>query len=113
VDTWRQFCGKIWPADVTPNTQDLVAADVLRTAGVIDKIRAWDVAGGMPKAARNRASCQTGLANRYAPQPYAEYSEFLSRYNATGGKNEEPDRDFGLGLVLLRRRGRFGRRNAQ
>jgi hypothetical protein len=62
VNTWRQFCGKIGPADFTLNTQDLIAADVLRTVGGFDKTGAWDVAGAMPKEALNRASCRTGLA---------------------------------------------------
>lgn len=87
VDTWRQFGGKMGLSDFTPNTQDLIAVDMLRTIGVIDKIKAGDVAGAMPKAALKWAALPEGpgLANHYPPQPYVEYSEFLASYKAAGG----------------------------
>jgi muramidase (phage lysozyme) len=87
VDTWRQFGGKMGLTDFTPNTQDLIAVDMLRTIGVIDKIKVGDVAGAMPKAALKWAALPEGpgLANHYPPQPYVEYSEFLASYRAAGG----------------------------
>jgi muramidase (phage lysozyme) len=74
VDTWRQFGGKMGLTDFTPNTQDLIAVDMLRTIGVIDKIKVGDVAGAMPKAALKWAALPEGpgLANHYPPQPYVE-----------------------------------------
>jgi hypothetical protein len=115
MDTWRQFCGKIEPADVTLNTQDIIAADVMRPVGVIDKVRAWDVAGAMPKAALNRASCQTGLAwlTVIRRSPTRNIQNFCCATKPPERKNEEPDRDCGLGRVLPRRRAGFGRRIAQ
>jgi muramidase (phage lysozyme) len=38
VDTWRQFGGRRGLTDFTPDTQDLIAVDMLRSIGVIDKI---------------------------------------------------------------------------
>ena len=87
VDTWRQFGGKMGLTDFTPNTQDLIAVEMLRTIGVIDKIKVGDVAGAMPKAALKWAALPEGpgLANHYPPQPYVEYSEFVASYKAAGG----------------------------
>lgn len=36
---WRRFGGKMGLTDFMPNTQDLIAVDMLRTIGVIDKIK--------------------------------------------------------------------------
>lgn len=87
VDTWQQHGGKMGLTDFTPATQDLIAVEMLRTIGVIDKIKAGDVAGAMPKAARKWAALPEGpgLANHYPPQPYMEYSEFLTSYKVAGG----------------------------
>jgi muramidase (phage lysozyme) len=87
VDTWKQHGGKMGLTDFTPNTQDLIAVEMLRTSGVIDKIKAGDVAGAMPKAALKWAALPEGpgLANHYPPQPYMEYPEFLATYKAAGG----------------------------
>jgi muramidase (phage lysozyme) len=87
IDTWRQFGGKMGLTDFSPNTQDLIAVEMLRSIGVIDKIKAGDVAGAMPKAALKWAALPEGpgLANHYPPQPYVEYSEFLAAYKAAGG----------------------------
>jgi hypothetical protein len=57
---------------------------MLRTIGVIDKIKVGDVAGAMQKAALKWAALPEGpgLANHYPPQPYVEYSKFLASYRA-------------------------------
>ncbi len=90
VDTWHQFGGKMGLTDFTPDTQDLIAVDMLRTIGVIDKIKSGDVAGAMPRAATKWAALPEGpgLANHYPPQPYVEYSEFLASYKAAGGTGQ-------------------------
>lgn len=90
IDTWRQFGGKMGLTDFSPNTQDLIVVDMLRTIGVIDKIKSGDIAGAMPKAALKWAALPEGpgLANHYPPQPYVEYSEFLATYKAAGGTGQ-------------------------
>lgn len=78
VDTWRQFGGKMGLSDFTPNTQDLIAVDMLRTIGVIDKIKAGDVAGAMPKAALKWAALPEGpgLANHIHRSPMSNIQNF-------------------------------------
>jgi muramidase (phage lysozyme) len=73
--------------DFSPHTQDLMAVDILRTLGVIDKIKAGDIPGAMPKAATRWAALPEGpgKANHYPPQPYVEYSAFLASYKSAGG----------------------------
>jgi hypothetical protein len=55
--------------------------------GVIDKIKAGDIPGAMPKAATRWAALPEGPGkkNHYPPQHYVEYPEFLSSYKSAGG----------------------------
>ena len=71
-------------------SSDLIVVDMLRTIGVIDKIKSGDIASAMPKAALKWAALPEGpgLANHYPPQPYVEYSEFLATYKAAGGTGQ-------------------------
>lgn len=73
--------------DFPPKTQDLIAVEMPRSLGVIDNIKAGDVAGAMPQAAKKWAALPMGpgLANRYPPQPYTDYDTFLVTYKAAGG----------------------------
>lgn len=43
IANWREYAGKMELTDFTPNTQDLMAVDILRTLGVIDKIKTGDI----------------------------------------------------------------------
>ncbi|MGY2281339.1 hypothetical protein ACW9H0_27410 [Pseudomonas monsensis] len=54
---------------------------------MIDKIKAGDIPGAMPKAATRWAALPEGPGkkNHYPPQPYAEYPDFLSYYKSAGG----------------------------
>jgi muramidase (phage lysozyme) len=87
IATWSEYAGKMGLTDFTPNTQDLIAVDILRTLGVIDKIKAGDIPGAMPKAATRWAALPEGPGkkNHYPPQPYAEYPKFLESYKSAGG----------------------------
>lgn len=87
IDTWRQFGSKMGLSDFSAKTQDLIAVEMLRTIGVIDKIKAGDVAGAMRPAASKWAALPMGpgLGNRYPPQPFVKYEEFLKTYQANGG----------------------------
>jgi muramidase (phage lysozyme) len=87
IATWREYSGKMALTDFTPHTQDLIAVDILRTLGVIEKIKAGDIPGAMPKAATRWAALPEGpgKANHYPPQPYVEYSAFLASYESAGG----------------------------
>lgn len=87
IDTWRDHGGKMGLIDFTPKTQDLIAVEMLRSLGVIDNIKAGDIAGAMSQAAKKWAALPMGpgMANRYPPQPYADYDTFLITYMAAGG----------------------------
>lgn len=87
VDTWRQHGGKMALTDFSPKTQDLMAVEILRSIGVIEKIKAGDVAGAMGPAAAKWAALPMGphLGNRYPAQPFVEYDDFLRTYKAAGG----------------------------
>jgi len=87
IATWREYTEKMALTDFSPHTQDLIAVDILRTLGAIDKIIAGDIPGAMPKAATRWASLPEGPGkkNHYPPQPYTEYPEFLANYKSAGG----------------------------
>ena len=87
IATWRQHGGKMGLTDFTPRTQDLIAVEMLRSLGVIEKIKVGEIAGVMPQVARWWAALPMGpgLANRYPPQPYVDYNTFLANYKAAGG----------------------------
>ncbi|WP_434707399.1 hypothetical protein J3P75_15980 [Pseudomonas sp. R1-1] len=87
IATWREYGGKMGLTDFSPHTQDLIAVDMLRTLGVIDKIKAGDIPAAMPKAATRWAALPEGPGkkNHYPPQPYDDYPTFLSNYKSAGG----------------------------
>jgi muramidase (phage lysozyme) len=87
-DTWQDHGVNVMGlTDFMPETQDLIAVDMLRRMNVIDKIKAGDIAGSMPKAAGRWAALPQGpgLANKYPPQPYVNYDHFLDAYKGFGG----------------------------
>ena len=73
--------------DFSPKTQDLIAVELIRSVGVIDKIKAGDIAGAMSPVARKWAALPKGSsqANYYPAQPYEKYEVFLDNYHAAGG----------------------------
>ncbi|MGH8853217.1 MAG: paar repeat-containing protein [Telluria sp.] len=85
--TWEHHGGKLGLTDFSPRSQDLIAVEILRSLGVIDLIKAGEIAAVMPKAARTWAALPMGpgQANRYPPQRYVRFEEFLSAYLSAGG----------------------------
>ncbi len=87
-ETWQDHgVNKMGLSDFSPETQDLIAVEMLKSLGVIDKIKSGDIAGSMLQAARKWAALPQGpgLANRYPPQPYVEYEDFIKSYVSFGG----------------------------
>ncbi|WP_229425235.1 MULTISPECIES: hypothetical protein [unclassified Massilia] len=76
--------------DFSPKTQDLIAIELLRSVGVIEKIKAGDIAGSMGGAAAKWAALPMGpgLANHNPPQPFVSYEEFYRNYQAAGGTGQ-------------------------
>jgi muramidase (phage lysozyme) len=88
IGTWRDHGGKkMGLTDFTPRTQDLIAVDLLRHLGIIEKIKVGDIAGAMPKAAGRWSALPEGPGrrNHYPGQPYVVYEKFLAMYKAAGG----------------------------
>jgi muramidase (phage lysozyme) len=87
IATWRNHGGKMGLTDFSPKTQDLLAVEILRSLGVVEKIKSGDIAGAMGPTARIWAALPLGpgLRNAHAPQPYVPYEEFFRTYQAAGG----------------------------
>lgn len=87
VDTWRQHGGSMGLTDFSPKTQDLMAVEILRSIGVIEMIKAGDVARALGPAAAKWAALPMGpgLGNHYPAQPFIKYETFYQHYQSAGG----------------------------
>ena len=88
--TWRHHGGKLGLSDFSPRTQDLIAVEILRSLGVIEAIKQGQIAEVMPKVARIWAALPMGpgSTNRYPPQRYVRFDEFLDEYTSAVGKHK-------------------------
>ncbi|WP_229259580.1 paar repeat-containing protein [Duganella aceris] len=87
-ETWRDHGVKAMGlTDFKPETQDLIAVEMLRSIGVIEKIKAGEIADSMAPAARKWAALPEGPSkgNHYPPQPYVSYENFIQAYKNFGG----------------------------
>lgn len=87
IDTWREMGGNMGLSDFTPETQDLVAVEILRIIKAIDKIKAGDISGALDKASHRWSSLPQGkgLPGHYPTQPSVSFEMFESNYNKFGG----------------------------
>ena len=85
--TWQHHGGKLGLRDFSPRTQDLIAVEILRSLGVIEQIKAGEIAAVMPKVARTWAALPKGpgQGNHYPHQRHVSFEHFLSNYLQAGG----------------------------
>jgi muramidase (phage lysozyme) len=90
VDTWHEHGRKMGLSDFSSKTQDLIAVEILRSIGVIDKIKESNIVGAMRPAAVKWAALPKGpgLGNQYPAQPFVKYEEFFATYQSNGGKGK-------------------------
>jgi len=84
--TWRYNGEKMGLTDFSPETQDLLAVEILRSLRVIDKIVEGDINTALSKASEQWAALPQGPGqpSRY-DQPYMEYDKFVVTYKSKGG----------------------------
>lgn len=85
--TWEHHGGKLGLIDFSPRTQELIAVEILRSLGVIEQVKAGEIAAAMPKVARTWAALPTGpgQGNHYPHQRHVSFERFLSSYLRAGG----------------------------
>lgn len=86
-ETWRDHgINAMALTDFKPETQDLIAVEMLRSIGIIEKIKAGEIADSMAPAARKWAALPEGpgKGNHYPPQPYVSYEKFIQSYKSFG-----------------------------
>lgn len=68
--------------DFSPRTRELIAVGILRSVGVIESIKAGEIAAVMPKFARTRGALPKGpdQGNRYPPQRHVLFDSCLSTH---------------------------------
>ena len=74
--------------DFKPENQDLMAIEIIRSAGAIEDVAAGDLVKALPKITRRWAALPQGpgKGNEYPNQPYKSYEEFLKYFQDAGGK---------------------------
>lgn len=85
-DTRKEMAGKMGLTDFSPETQDLIAVELLRSTGVIDEIIFGNVDKALSAASRRWAALPQGpgKGSRYN-QPYMKYEDLIATYQANGG----------------------------
>ena len=84
--TWNEMGAKMGLSDFSPETQDLLAVEILRTIHIIDNIVAGDIDTALNAASRRWAALPQGPneGGRYN-QPYMSYEKFIDTYKKLGG----------------------------
>lgn len=85
--TWKEMGDKMGLSDFSPETQDLLAVEILRTINVMDRIVASDIDPALKAASRRWAALPQGPkeGGRYN-QPYMAYDDFVAAYKRLGGR---------------------------
>lgn len=85
--TWREMSARMGLRDFSPDTQDLVAVEILRTIGAIDAVLRGDLAEVLDKASHRWSSLPRGkgLPGRYPPQPSIAFETFERYCRDAGG----------------------------
>jgi len=86
--TWQHHGGKLGLTDFSPRTQGLIAVEILRGLGVLEQIKAGEIAAIMPKVARTWAALPKGLGqgNHYPHQRHVSFERFMESYLTAGGQ---------------------------
>ena len=86
--TWEDF-GKrrLGITNFTPESQNLIAVEMLRSMGLLDAIVTGDIPAALEKSSYKWAALPSGPGKpgRYK-QPYKSYEKFIEFYKAAGGK---------------------------
>ncbi|PCE28230.1 hypothetical protein BWP39_06870 [Paraburkholderia acidicola] len=84
--TWADIGSRIGLTDFSPDTQDLMAVEILRIINSADDIVAGNITSALLSASRRWAALPKGpgLPSRYN-QPYMEYEQFIAKYHSYGG----------------------------
>lgn len=87
IETWREMGGKMGLSDFTPETQDLIAVEILRVLKVIEQIQAGDIDAALDKASHRWSALPQGKGKPgfYPTQPFVSYETFESSYKNSGG----------------------------
>lgn len=87
IDTWREMSSNMGLSDFMPETQDLIAVEILRVINVADKIKSGDINAALGKASRRWSSLPQGKGQPgfYPKQPSVTYESFESNYKSFGG----------------------------
>ena len=87
-ETWEGLGGQAMGLkDFSPQTQDLIAIEILRIINAIDGVVAGDMPAAIGNAAKrwNSLPMGKGLTNRVTPQPYTKYEDVVKIFKAHGG----------------------------
>jgi muramidase (phage lysozyme) len=81
IATWREMGGNMGLTDFSPQAQDLMAVDIMRTDKVLSSLEAGDIQPVLKRESGRWAALPQGkdLPGRY-PQPYMKYDDFYKSF---------------------------------
>lgn len=87
VDTWREMGSNMGLSDFTPETQDLIAVEILRVLKVADNVTSGDLNAALDEASHRWSALPQGKdkAGRYPKQPSVSFDKFEADYKRFGG----------------------------
>ncbi|GJJ05125.1 hypothetical protein RugamoR64_56630 [Duganella rhizosphaerae] len=87
IETWREMGGNMGLSDFTPETQDLIAVEILRVIKVAESIKSGDINAALDKASHRWSALPQGKgkAGYYPKQPSVSFDKFESDYKRFGG----------------------------
>ena len=91
-DTWKDHgINGMGLIDFSPDTQDLIAVNLLRRMGAVDALLKDQFGIAMSKASWPWAALEQaqGKGNRHPGQPYKKYEDTRAKYLELGGKDGE------------------------
>ena len=94
--TWRDMGGKkMGIIDFTPEHQDLMAIEIMRTVGALEDVVAGDLTQALPKVAKRWAALPQGpgQGNAYPKLPYKPYDVFVKYFKEAGGRLKSDAKD--------------------
>ncbi|WP_202944352.1 PAAR domain-containing protein [Methylovorus sp. MP688] len=81
--TWEDMGGRVGLSNFSPETQDVIAVEILRSIKVIDSIKKGDLDTALSAASKRWSALPQGknLPGRFKGQPYMSYENFSEIFN--------------------------------
>lgn len=86
-DTWKEMGGNMGLTDFSPDTQDLIAVEILRLIKAAESVKSGDINAALGKASRRWSALPQGKGQPgyYPKQPSVTFESFERNFKNFGG----------------------------